>query len=141
MTVQDEVARLARGWAAKAEEDLLAAEHLLALGENCPFGIAAFHSQQCAEKYIKAVLTWRSVPFPRTHDLLELLSLVSPDMGVRVSPTELALLNRYSVEVRYPGEWEPVTRADATSALEAARRVREAVRALLAEQHMGQDRS
>ncbi len=45
MTVQDEVARLARGWAAKAEEDLLAAEHLLAIGENCPFGIAAFHSQ------------------------------------------------------------------------------------------------
>lgn len=133
MTVQDEVARLARGWAAKADEDLLVAEHLLALGENCPFGIAAFHSQQCAEKYIKAVLTRRSVPFPRTHDLPELLSLVPPDMGLRISLPELALLNRYSVEVRYPGEWEPVTRADARSALKAAKRVREAVRVILAE--------
>ncbi len=79
------------------------------------------------------------MPFPRTHDLLELLSLVSPDMGVRVSPTELALLNRYSVEVRYPGEWEPVTRADATSALKAARRVREAVRAILVELQQRKD--
>ena len=139
MTEQDEVVRLARGWAAKAEEDLLAAEHLLGLEEKCPFGIAAFHSQQCAEKYIKAVLTWRGVPFPRTHDLPELLSLVPPDMGIRISPPELALLNRYSVEVRYPGEWEPVTRADARSALRAAREVREAVLAILAGLLQGQD--
>jgi len=133
MTVQDEVIRLARGWAAKAEEDLLAAEHLLALEEDCPFGIAAFHGQQCAEKSIKAVLTWHRVPFPRTHDLLELLSLVPPDAGLVVPAHEMALLNRYSVEVRYPGEWEPVTRTDALDALGAARRVREAVRAILAE--------
>ena len=79
------------------------------------------------------------MPFPRTHDLLELLSLVSPDTGLRISPPELALLNRYSVEVRYPGEWEPVTHADASSALKAARRVREAVLAILTEQLQGQD--
>jgi HEPN domain-containing protein len=132
MTVRDEATRLARGWAAKAEEDLLAAEHLLALGDECPFGIVAFHSQQCAEKYVKAVLTLRSVPFPRTHDLLELSSMVPPDAGLRVSREEIALLNRYSVEVRYPGEWEPVTRADARSALVAARGVKESVLAILA---------
>ncbi len=139
MTVQDESARLARGWASKAEEDLLAAEHLLDLGDKCPFGIAAFHSQQCAEKYIKAVLTLRSVPFPRTHDLPELLSLVPPDIGLRISPQEMALLNRYSVEVRYPGEWEPVTRAEAKSALKAAKEMRKAVRAVLEELYHRRD--
>lgn len=33
MTVRDETARLARGWAAKAEEDLPAAEHLTDPGQ------------------------------------------------------------------------------------------------------------
>jgi HEPN domain-containing protein len=32
---------------------------------------ALFHAQQCAEKAMKAVLTWRQVPFGKTHDLDE----------------------------------------------------------------------
>ncbi len=131
MTSRDEAIRLARGWAAKADEDLLVAEHLLRMRRNCPFGIAAFHCQQSAEKHIKAVLTWRSVPFPRSHDLPELLFLVPPDIGLGITAEELSLLNRYSVEVRYPGEWEPVTRAEARDALELARRVRAAAMAAL----------
>jgi hypothetical protein len=43
MTVRDEVTRLTRGWVARADEDLLVAEHLLRMRRNCPFGIAAFH--------------------------------------------------------------------------------------------------
>ena len=133
MTSRDEAIRLARGWAAKADEDLLVAEHLLRMRRNCPFGIAAFHCQQAAEKYIKAVLTWRSVQFPRSHDLPELLTLVPRDAGLQVTKDGLSLLNRYSVEVRYPGDWEPVTRAEARDALEIAMRVRDAVMAILSE--------
>jgi len=133
MTVRDEVARLTRGWVARAEEDLLVAEHLLRMRRSCPFGIAAFHSQQAAEKYIKALLIWRSVQFPRSHDLPELLTLVPRDAGLQVTKEELSLLNRYSVEVRYPGDWEPVTRAEARDALEIAMKVKGAVMAILCE--------
>jgi hypothetical protein len=57
--------------------------------------------------------------------------MVPPDVGLRISQDEIALLNRYSVEVRYPGEWEPVTRADARSAVKAARDLRDSVMAIL----------
>jgi HEPN domain-containing protein len=133
MTVRDEVTRLTRGWVSRADEDLLVAEHLLRMRRNCPFGIAAFHCQQAAEKYIKALLTWRSVQFPRSHDLPELLTLVPRDAGLKVTKDELSILNRYSVEVRYPGDWEPVTRAEARDALETAMRVKGAVMAILSE--------
>ena len=131
MTSRDEIARMTRGWMAKAEEDLLVAAHLLRMRRRCPFGIVAYHCQQSVEKHIKAVLTWYSVPFPRSHDLPELLSLLPSEARVGISGAELSLLNRYSVEVRYPGDWEPVTRSEARDALELARRVRAAVGATL----------
>ncbi|MBW1960508.1 MAG: HEPN domain-containing protein [Deltaproteobacteria bacterium] len=36
-----------------------------------------FHAQQCAEKYLKAFLTFKNIDFPKTHDIGELLALVS----------------------------------------------------------------
>lgn len=45
----------------------------------------------------------------------------------------MGLLNRYSVEPRYPGEWEPVTRSEARDASELARKVRTAAEAILPE--------
>jgi HEPN domain-containing protein len=73
------------------------------------------------------------VQFPRSHDLPELLTLVPRDAGLQVTKDELSILNRYSVEVRYPGDWEPVTRSEARDALETAMRVRGAVMAILSE--------
>ena len=32
--------------------------------------VACFHAQQCAEKYLKAILISRQVAFSKTHDLL-----------------------------------------------------------------------
>ncbi len=54
----EEVAR----WTEKAEQGLT--------------DIISFHCQQCAEKYLKALLLYRGVAFPRTHDLRLLLDLV-----------------------------------------------------------------
>lgn len=42
---------------------------------------ALFHAQQCAEKTIKAVLTWRQIPFRKTHDLDELKQMCVPIAG------------------------------------------------------------
>lgn len=58
-----------RAWFKKAESDLKTAEHILTLKESCPFDIVCFHAQQCAEKYLKALLVFRSIDFPKTHDL------------------------------------------------------------------------
>jgi HEPN domain-containing protein len=70
MTPRPESLTQAGRWVQAAEEDLLTARNMLVLGKRCPCSVVAFHSQQCAEKYIKALLTLNSVDFPRSHDLL-----------------------------------------------------------------------
>jgi hypothetical protein len=42
--------------------------------------------------------------------------------------TDVQPLNRYIVEARYPGEWEPIDRAEAEKAVASAVKARSAVR-------------
>ena len=127
MSGPPEVIRQIRQWVEKAEHDFTTAEYMLTLLENCPFDTVCFHAQQCAEKYLKGFLTFRSIDFPKTHDLVILLNLVggSPVLGVDLN---VEPLNRYPVEARYPGDWESFTREEAEEAVKLARKVREAVR-------------
>ena len=80
----------------------------------------------------------RSVDFPKTHDLVVLVELVPPALSLGVELAELAVLNRYGVEARYPGDWEPITREDAEQACGTAREIRETVRNLLPTETKGQ---
>lgn len=123
----DDVAR----WIDKAEHDLVAAEHTMELVESGLTDIICFHCQQCAEKYLKALLVFLGVHFPKTHDLRLLLDLVPKRVSLELQRTRVVPLNRYVIEGRYPGEWEPITPDEAQEALEMAREVRAAVRAKL----------
>jgi len=80
MRPDEEVSReLIREWAAKAEEDLGTAERLLAAGDPCFHTAIGFHSQQAAEKYLKASLVQHGIEPPkgsRGHDLGYLLVVV-----------------------------------------------------------------
>lgn len=83
-----------------------------------------FDAQQAAEKATKAILVHRKVSFSRTHDIIDLLTLLQND-GV-VVPDEIReadLLTEYAVETRYPGLSEEVTEQDYLQALELAERV------------------
>jgi HEPN domain-containing protein len=121
----------ARGWVVKAEHDLLNARYVLTMPDNCPTDTVCFHAQQCAEKYLKALLTAGAIGYPRTHDLVVLLNLALPASGLKLSVESLQPLNRYAVETRYPGDWEPIDRAEAQEAVKMAERVRAAVRRAL----------
>ncbi len=44
-----------RDWVRTAEQDFRAAEYTLTLLDDCPFDTICYHSQQCAEKYLKAL--------------------------------------------------------------------------------------
>lgn len=131
MSASPETIQVVRQWVERAEEDLVNAEHTLTLQEQCPVGTVCFHAQQCAEKYLKALLTLHAVPFPKTHDLPELLTKIPQNSGVDLQPSDVSGINRYSVEGRYPGDWEPITRKEAEEAVPKARKVREQVRAHL----------
>lgn len=127
------------GWLEKAEHDLRNAEHTLTLDDDdCPFDTVCFHAQQCVEKCLKAVLVLRRVDFPKTHDVVVLMRLVPADSRFDLGVADLSALNRYAVETRYPGDWEPIGRVEADSAAAIARRVRDSVRALI-QRHAARD--
>lgn len=116
-------------WVVYAEEDYTMARS--ALRRKQPFTYSAcFHAQQCAEKYLKALLVSRGAEFPKTHDLL-LLSGLCERIGilVAVDAKRLNTLSDYAVRARYPGE-EP-TPEDARDAYATAQVVRHFARALL----------
>ena len=61
-----------------------------------------FHAQQAVEKCLKAVLSLHQIPFRKTHDLGELIDLLS-DAGKPTPPeaNEIDFLNPFAVTFRY----------------------------------------
>lgn len=83
-----------------------------------------FDAQQAAEKAIKAVLTRREIDFPKTHDIRELLTLLSTSGEVVPEAIwETINLADYAVETRYPGPAEPVTKTEYRQAVALAEKV------------------
>src|SRR5882762_6573554 len=65
-------------WIAKAEGDFATAQRELGATDHPNYDAVCFHTQQCAEKYLKAFLQEASIAFPRRHDLADLLALALP---------------------------------------------------------------
>lgn len=120
-----------RQWLLKAEEDFNAAKSLLSYGTSF-LATVCFHSQQAAEKYLKAFLTYHQVEFPKTHDIDELLDLVATtDSKLSESLRDTIVLTNYSVNVRYPVDLSNMTANDAQQAIQLAEKVRSLVLELL----------
>ena len=122
MIARPEALRVARRWVVKADEDLAAAERLLSLDDSLA-AVVCFHSQQAVEKLLKALLVSAGVPFARTHDVIQLVQMLPGHLGVSIPLADLAPLNRYAVEARYPIGEEPLSGDEARAALAVARRV------------------
>lgn len=82
-------------------------------------------------KYLKGWLSSRRLDIPRSHDLVVLLNLALAEGFRGLSPHDIQPLNRYTIEARYPGDWDPIDRFEAEQAVALARHVRESVRTLL----------
>ncbi len=119
----DLVRELVGKWVEKANADLKAAE-TLSEHEGELWAIVAFHCQQSAEKFIKAVLTSVQIEFGKTHDISVLLDR----LGSRKNDLETALrpaedLTVYGVQARYPGDGPEVDKIEAGRAVELAQMV------------------
>ena len=120
-----------REWLVKAENDLKNAVHTLKMGEDCPTDTVCFHAQQCAEKYLKALLVMLRSDFPKTHNIEDLLALVPEDLLPELPPEDQDRLTEYATITRYPGDYEEIPLIEARRAVTLARRVRSHVRKLL----------
>ena len=113
-----------RAWFEKADQDLEMARR--ALGPETPLpGMACYHAQQCAEKYLKGYLIARSISFRFVHDLVYLTQLCTaqePAFEELMSAAEI--LGEYGVTMRYPMEGsEELDIEAANEAIELAEQV------------------
>jgi len=126
----EEVLREVQGWITKAENDLKNVALVLP-AEDAPFDTVCFHAQQAAEKYLKALLTFRGIPFGRTHDLPELVLLLPPDSAMPAAVGDLSELTDAAVACRYPVGAEEYNRPLTEELVRQARAVRAAALAEL----------
>lgn len=116
-------------WVAHAEDDFEAASALLDRKRPLTYSVC-FHSQQCAEKYMKALLVFKSRKFPFSHDLNVLNALCkSAEIDVGVEKKWLTLLSAYAIAARYSSDVSSIE--DAKEALEIATEIRKFARMFL----------
>lgn len=114
-------------WVEKAEGDY---ETIIDLGKKRnkrQLFIIAFHCQQCIEKYLKALLVFFQIDFPKQHDLEELLVLIlQKDPLLSPIRNDLKELTPFAVSFRYPGD--NVTRKEVGHAKIITKRLRAILR-------------
>ena len=103
-------------WIAKAEGDWRVATREMQASDPV-WDVVCFRAQQCAEKYLKAFLEERDIPFLRTHDLVVLLNASRGQLPwLDALKPQLAQLSVFGIASRYPG-----AQADRQAAAEAMR--------------------
>ena len=91
----------------KARIDLKAAENLYEDIQNGDLGldyeVILFHLHQCSEKYIKSLLSFHEVEYPKVHDLELLFNILSEhkiksglDSGLLIGLSDYAVEGRYA---------------------------------------------
>ena len=115
--------KLHESWLLKANNDLKSSKKLMK-GEDAVLDTAIYHTQQCAEKALKAYLAYKQHPIEKTHDveyLIELCSEYDPEFGNLVDESEK--LNPYSTLFRYPSPVLEPEKEDVYEAMEIAEKI------------------
>lgn len=116
----------AKSWITKADEDIDAADLCLAAGERTT-NIAAFHTQQAAEKLLKALIAMAGIEPPRVHDLAELTDLAaSTTPDVRKLAERIEVITSWAILTRYPshGDTPPPPIGEIADALALTKQLR-----------------
>lgn len=119
---------ITKEWISKAEGDWNSAGTLFRARKNPNYDGACFHTQQCAEKYVKARLEEAGLAFVRTSpDLKKLLRLVlKVEPSWSVLAKDLIFLTEFIRDAQHPGSW--ATKAAAKEAITRCGNVRSVVR-------------
>lgn len=90
-------------WLQKAFHDLQSSKKLIT-GDEPILDTAIYHTQQCAEKALKAFLAYHQKPILKTHDIQLLLELCEEiDIDFEDIYDDGIILSPYATEFRYPG--------------------------------------
>lgn len=108
-------------WLRYAKSDLALAQVLLT--PDMIRGSLCFHAQQAAEKALKAILIFKNIPYPKTHNIRTLLDLLPQEIVLPHDVDEAAILTDYAVVSRYPNNIEEITEEEYLEAVKLARAV------------------
>jgi HEPN domain-containing protein len=92
-------------WLFRADEDMAVIDQLLRSDPQAYASTICFHAQQAVEKYLKALLAWKGVDFPRTHDVDFLLAECRKVASGQFDHIDLKSLTDFGVSVRYPDDF------------------------------------
>jgi len=121
---------LTREWVGKAEGDYATARRELRARKQPNYDAACFHAQQCAEKYVKALLLENDFSVARSHHLEALCRPLMPAYPQwKDISAGLRTLTAFAVETRYPGK--SANRQIAREAVDLSSRVRVLIRKVL----------
>lgn len=105
---------IAKEWLRRAKGNLLIGKDSSYLDlRDIPIEDLCFNLQQCVEKSLKALLIYNDIEFPFVHEIASLLTILKKN-NIEI-PEELifsAMLTRYAVATRYPGDYEKITGED-----------------------------
>jgi len=132
-----DLAEKAKHWVELGEEDLRVAKYSLTMSSNVPYRIIAFHAQQCAEKYIKALLVLLNIDFPYTHDIEKLLKMIPEKFNIMPQMMNAGDLTDYAVAKRYPDYYEKLSEEQALNALKLAEMIKEKISSIIREMGYG----
>ncbi|MEW5822633.1 MAG: HEPN domain-containing protein [Cyanobacteriota bacterium] len=91
------------------------------IDDNVRFEEFCFELQQCAEKSLKGLLTFHHIEFYKTHNIGELFKiLMKNNISIPEYILDSAVLTRYAVTTRYPGDIIMVTEQEYKEAIEMA---------------------
>jgi HEPN domain-containing protein len=103
--VNDNLRDYVEKWLFRANEDLAVIDSLIQTDPQAYASTICFHAQQAVEKYLKALLAWKGVDFPRTHDVDLLLAECQKVTPGRFDQIDLKSLTDFGVSIRYPDDF------------------------------------
>lgn len=127
---KEDIIKKVNQWVEIANEDLQMAKHGFTISSNVPYRLIAFHSQQCAEKYLKAFLVFNSIDFPYTHEIEKLLNLIPEEYKLTGKLKEAFKLSDYAVARRYPDFYLSVSKEEAEYSVKLAEDVKKEITTL-----------
>lgn len=114
-------------WYEKADHDILAAD-IVVEANPMLYDVAAFHAQQCAEKYLQSFLVYNELFPPKVHDIKQLIDLATSFDSSFEELREAESLSKYSVLTRYPADFAVDTQEQINDILILAKGVKDFVR-------------
>lgn len=110
-------------WLEKAASDLRSSQKLTKDGDDT-LDTAVYHTQQCAEKALKAYLVFKNQPVPRTHDLQKILELCAQlDYSFKILLNDVLDLLPFATYSRYPDDRFLIERQEAIEAIDKAKTI------------------